>query len=106
LLEIRESDECREFRNWLPEIGQASDEEIRDHVRSVRTKLGNTAASTQGKAVRLLATTGIGFLPVIGPIAGFVAGSLDTFLLEKLLPKSGPVAFLSKLFPSVFENRN
>jgi hypothetical protein len=106
LLEIRESDECREFREWLPTIEGASDAEIKERISSLRARLGNAIQSQPGKAVRLLTTTGIGALPIIGPLAGFVAGVVDTFLLERMLPKSGVVAFLSHLYPSVFEDLN
>jgi hypothetical protein len=105
LLEIRETNECREFREWLPSIAAASDKEIRERIESLRSRLGNLVSTAGGKTVRLLATTGIGCIPVVGPMAGLVAGAIDTFLLEKLLPKSGPVAFLSRLYPSVFDQR-
>jgi hypothetical protein len=102
LLEIRESNECREFRDWLPTIENASDTEIKERIGSLRAKFGNSIQSYPGKAVRLLATTGIGSIPVVGPIAGLLAGLVDTFFLEKIFPKSGVVAFLSDLYPSVF----
>ena len=101
LLEVRQSGECREFREWLPTIDDASDAEIKDRISSLRSKLGNAIQSQSGKAIRLLATTGIG---IAGLPAGIVAGVVDTFLLEKMLPNSGVVAFLSHLYPSVFEN--
>jgi len=104
LLEIRESDECREFREWLLTIEDASDAEIKERISGLRARFGNAIQSHSGKAVRLLTTTGIGAIPGVGPIAGFMAGVVDTFFLEKLLPKSGVVAFLSGLYPSVFED--
>jgi hypothetical protein len=104
LLEIRESAECREFREWLPSIESATDAEIKERVSSLRAKLGNASQSVAGKALRVLAVTGIGAIPPVGLIAGALASAADTFLLEKILPKSGVVAFLSKLYPSVFEN--
>jgi hypothetical protein len=105
LLEIRESAECREFREWLPTIENASDAEIRDRIGSLRARLGNAVQSRSGKVVRFLTTTGIGSIPTIGPIAGAAAGFIDTFLLERLLPKSGIVAFISDQYPSIFETR-
>jgi hypothetical protein len=105
LLEVRESDECRQFREWLPTIEGASNAEIKERISSLRGRLGNAIQSNPGKAIRLLATTGIGSIPMIGPLAGFAAGFVDTFLLEKMLPKSGVIAFLSSLYPSVFERR-
>lgn len=101
LLEIRESDECRQFREWLPTIESASNAEIRDRTSSLRAKLGNAIQSRTGKAIRLLTTTGIG---IAQPLAGILAGIVDTFLVEKILPRSGVVAFLSDLYPSVFED--
>jgi len=67
------------------------------------SKVRLSVQTLPGKAIRLLTTTGIGSIPPIGLIAGFVASAVDTFLLEKMLPKSGVVAFLSNLYPSVFE---
>jgi hypothetical protein len=103
LLEIRESDECREFREWLPSIEGATDAEIKERVSSLRAKFGNASQSVAGKALRVLTLTGIGAIPVVGLGAGALASLVDTFLVEKVLPKSGVVAFLSKLYPSVFE---
>lgn len=101
LLEIRESDECRQFREWLPTIEGASEAEIRDRTSSLRAKLGNAIQLRTGKAVRLLTTTGIG---IAQPLVGILASIVDTFLVEKILPRSGVVAFLSDLYPSVFED--
>ena len=105
LLEIRESAECREFREWLPSIESAKDVEIKERVSSLRAKFGNASQSVPGKALRVLAVTGIGAIPPVGLVAGALASVVDTFLLEKIIPKSGVVAFLSKLYPSVFETK-
>ncbi len=103
LLEIRESAECREFREWLPSIEGATDAEIKERVSSLRARFGNASQSAAGKALRVLAVTGIGAIQPIGLVAGALASVIDTFFLEKIIPKSGVVAFLSKLYPSVFE---
>jgi hypothetical protein len=102
LLKVRDSAECREFREWLPTLEDRTDAEIRDMVSSIRAKMASAASSSGGKLVRLAATTGIGLIPVVGPIAGVAAGAVDSFLIEKLLPKSGIVAFLSDTYPSLF----
>lgn len=81
----------------------ASDLEIKERVSSLRARLGNAVQTLPGKAIRLLATTGIGLIPPVGPVIGFLAGAVDTFLLEKMLPKSGVVVFLSNLYPSIFD---
>jgi hypothetical protein len=103
LLEIRESDECREFRQWLPTIETISDTKIQERLDSLRAKLGNAMQSGVGRALRLLVTSGMVIIPGAGLIAGAVAGAVDTFLMEKLLPKSGVIAFISNLYPSVFD---
>ena len=64
--------------------------------------MASMAASPGGKLVRLAATTGIGLIPVVGPIAGAAAGAIDSFLVEKVLPRSGIVAFLTETYPSLF----
>jgi hypothetical protein len=103
LLEIRESDECREFRQWLPTIETSSDIEIRERLSSIRAKLGNLMQTGGGKTLRFLVTSGIGVIPALGLIAGPIAGAIDTFLLERFLTKSGVVAFINNLYPSVFD---
>ena len=78
--------------------------EIKERIGSLRAKFGNLTQSYTGKLVRLLATTGIGLIPPpVGLVAGALAGFLDTFLIERVLPKSGVVAFLSSLYPSIFD---
>lgn len=102
LLKVRDSAECREFREWLCTVQNASDAEIKDMVASVKSKAAILASSTGGKLVRLAATTGVGLIPVIGPITGVVAGAIDSFLVDRVLPRSGVVAFLTETYPSLF----
>jgi hypothetical protein len=103
LIEIRESKECREFRDWLVSIDAASDSEIEQQFRSLRARLSVAAYSTTGKSMRWLASTGLGCVQGAGPVLGAVFGLLDTFLVEKILPRSGAVTFLGKAYPSVFQ---
>lgn len=102
LLKARESAECREFRKWLSSADQVTDAQVKDMIGSVRNKIGSVASSTGGKVLRLAATTGIGLIPGAGLILGAVAGSIDSFLVDRLLPKSGVVAFLAEIYPSLF----
>jgi hypothetical protein len=100
LLEIRESKECKEFRDWLLSIDSASDAEIEERINSLKEKPSWFAHSSSGKSVRWLASTGIG---LVGNVAGAIAGLLDTFLLDKLLPNPGPISFLTSMYPSIFK---
>jgi hypothetical protein len=100
LFKLRQSSEIKEFRVWLKSAGQLSDAEIEQQIRSLRSKLGNFIDSTTGNAIRFVVSTGIG---MASPIGGMVYSALDTFLLNKLLPKSGIAAFVSKQYTSLFD---
>lgn len=103
LLEIRETRECKEFRDWLWSIDSITDEEMEDRIRSLREKLSWFAHAKRGKTIRWLASTGAGLIPGVGNVAGAVAGFLDTFLLEKVLSHPGPITFLSRLYPAIYK---
>ncbi len=101
LLKVREMPETREFRDWLGTVGSASDSEIYDRVTSFRAHVGVVLGSRQGKAMRFVANGLIGLTAV--PAIGLVAGAIDTFLVDKLLPRSGIAAFVDELYPSLFK---
>lgn len=104
ILEIRETRECKEFRAWLKGIDQTTDDEIRDQIGSLRTAMGNFLGGTTGKTLRLLVSNGMGLIPPpLGLIVGLGASVVDSFVLEKLFPTSGPISFINKRLPSAFE---
>jgi hypothetical protein len=105
LLKIRDTGDVREFRDWLAGCGGSGDEEIRERVSGLRAKVGLKAASGTGKAVRFLVTNALGFIPHHGPIIGLAAGLADSFLLDRIIPRSGIAAFVNELYPSIFETR-
>jgi hypothetical protein len=102
LMKVRDSAECREFREWLGTLENVTDAEIKDMVASIRSKMALLAGSTGGKFVRLATTTGIGLIPGVGLAAGIAASAIDSFLVDRVLPKSGVVAFLTETYPSLF----
>src|SRR5579859_1768245 len=102
LLKARGSSECREFREWLASLDKTTDSQIKEMVGSIKRKVASVAGSTGGRIMRFAATTGIGLIPIVGPIAGAAVGALDSFLVDRVLPRSGPVAFLSDTYPSLF----
>ncbi len=102
LMEIRESPECRDFRRWLSTVQDISDAEILNLTRGMKEKVASLADSFGGKAVRLAATSMMGFVPGAGVLLGPAAGAVDSFLIDRLLPRSGIVAFLTEMYPSLF----
>jgi hypothetical protein len=103
LLEIRNSDDIREFRQWLRTLDNATDDEIRERLDSVRAKLAPAVYGTGGKTTRFVAGVGLGMIPIVGPIAGLAAGAVDQFLLDKIIPEPGPVSFIGSTYRSIFE---
>jgi hypothetical protein len=105
LLKVRQSPECREFREWLSRLDKLSDEQIGEMVSGIREKIGSVLSTKTGKAMRFAFTTAVGMIPVIGLVAGPAAGVFDSFLLDRVFPSSGIVAFLTDTYPSLFESR-
>jgi len=99
LIEITSGPEVREFRQWLRNTDSLTDEEMADLVHPVRDALGKAVRTPAAKAVRLATTTGVG---IALPPAGIGLSVLDTFLLERVMPRPGPTAFLSRLSRSIF----
>ncbi len=106
ILEIRETRECKEFREWLRRIDRSTDEEIRDQIESLRSSIGNFLGRTSGKLLRILVSNGVGFVPLVGPAVGVGASVVDSFVVEKLFPVSGPISFINKSLPSAFQLEN
>jgi len=104
LIEISRSQECQQFRQWLRSIGNASDEKIRDQFHPIRERLSAVIRGRPGKAVRFLATTGASLIPGAGFVLAPVLDLLDTFLVDELISKPGPLTFLSEMYPSIFES--
>jgi hypothetical protein len=101
LIEITSGPEVRAFRQWVRTSDSLTDEELADLVHPVRDALGKAIRTPAAKAVRLATTTGVG---VALPPAGIGLSVLDTFLVDKVMPRPGPTAFLSRLSRSVFQS--
>lgn len=103
LLEIRNTIECREFRMWLQSLDATSDAEIEERLTSLRARMGNLLTGNPARVIRFLLSALIGVVPGVGTITSLVIDSLDSFLLEKILPSDGPVSFISDMYPSIFQ---
>ena len=100
LLDVRDSDECRVFREWLRSTDILSDKQISDLVAGLRAKLGTMANNLSGKAFRFLASSAIA---VYGGLPSLIAGFIDSFIVDKVFPKKGIISFVSRQYPSIFE---
>jgi hypothetical protein len=96
---LRDTPECREFREWLRGLDSVTDDEVRERMRSMKAQVSQAIHGTAGKVLRLAVATGIGLIPVAGAVLGPAASAMDTFLVERVLPRSGPLAFLDQLLP-------
>lgn len=110
ILEIRETKECKEFRDWLRELDSVTDEEIKDQIENIRTAAGNYLGRIPGKSLRWFVSSAIGLASLLdGPtmgltslVGGILISSIETFMLQKLFPSSGPISFLNDALPSAF----
>lgn len=98
LLEVREMNECREFRRWLREIDDLTDGQLEERMRSMRSTLAALAQGMVGKAVRF----GINLVP-LAPAVAAAASAADSFVLDRVLGKPGPLAFLDDAVGSIFK---
>jgi hypothetical protein len=105
-LEIRASKEAVEFRTWFREMNSSTDEEIRQQVHTLRVRLGPFVHGNIGRGIRLAVSTAVGLIPFAGTVLGAGLSVIDSYLLEKIFPVSGPTLFLSSKYPSLFESTN
>ena len=102
LLRARESDDLCLFRDWLATSDGLTDETVREMLRGYRAVVSNFVRGGSVTMSRLMIE---GILGLFQPIAGIALSVLDTFLIEKLLPRSGPAAFVNNTYPSLFQKR-
>lgn len=102
LLDLRNSDECRDFRKWLRDIDSETDREIEERFASVRERLAKITHTKTARVIRFMVENGVSAIPGLGIIAGPVMSLSDTFIIEKLVGRPGPVSFLSSQYPSIF----
>lgn len=107
LLKIRDSDECRAFKEWLSGSEKLSEKELRERVSGFGRRIQQTVHSRVGKALRFVVSTGLGVTlgavsPVYGAAAGIALNATDFFLLERLVPKDAVISILSEGYPSLF----
>jgi hypothetical protein len=103
LLKVRESADHGDFIAWLAKSNAMTDKEIQAQIASFGARMSTLVYGPRGEVSRFLFNTAIGTIPVIGTVAGFAWGAIDTFLLKKLVPYSGPAAFVNRQYTSLFK---
>ena len=98
-LEIRQSADGEEFRRWLRNQGPDGVAALRDQWGRLRSRLGAWVATPAGRGVRFLVSSGVG---VVSGAAGIATSAIDSFLLERWLPRSQPLSFLLHSYKSIF----
>jgi len=104
LMRLRRSDDLATFRTWLRSSESKTDKEIRERVTNLRAKIGNFMADTvAGKVLRIVITNSPVAVPnpVVSFPLGFVLSALDSFLLERLLPRDAILSVLVKEYPAI-----
>lgn len=99
LIKLRQSDEIREVREWIQTVGDLSDDEIKREFSDRRDLVSSRLGTTWGRAIRFLVTTAAG---ILNPSAGVALTAVDGFLVNKLIGRPGPAAFLGRSYPSIF----
>ncbi len=102
-LDLRESREIKEFRNWIWGLNDISDEEIEEYLNSFKNKIGVFFNSSKGKVLSWLVSNGVGLIPIAGSVISSALSAIDSFLLTKILPTPGPLIFLDKKLPTLFK---
>ena len=94
LLRVRESDECRAFRDWLASTDSLSDAELKKRLLGMTSRIRQALNSKLGKAIRFLVSNGVSYAGPVGAVAGFATSVIDAFILERFAPKDSIVSFL------------
>lgn len=109
ILKIRNSDDCRAFRDWLGTIDIVTNEELEKRLAGVRATIRAGLNSNYGRVMRFIISnglqvaTGLSVNPIAGTVANLAISAVDGFLVERLAPRDGIVSFLGTEYPSVFK---
>lgn len=103
LVKLRETDEAILFRDWIQGSHWMSEQETLDLVSGWNRRLGEVLDTGKAKAARWLVSTGAGL--ALGDVTGIGAGLLDSYL-SKLLPGTGPIAFVSRDYKAFVKKQN
>jgi hypothetical protein len=91
ILELQNSKECKEFRIWLKNATDVEIGELGRLLNDWKYRLGSIVRSPTVSVLRWLITTGVS---LIEPITGISLSAAEKFMVDRLLPDPGPLAFI------------
>jgi hypothetical protein len=104
LLKLKESDECRAFKDWLSRSEALTDKEARERVAGLGKSIRQAFHSKTGKAVRFVVSNAVGLASApFGIAAGLALSAADSFLIDRFFPKDSVISFLTEGYPSIFK---
>jgi len=101
LMNLRNSTECRQFREWLKTSDNKSDDEIREELRSFRVAFSNFLNATSTRVARFVLNNAVS---AHAPGGGIVLDGAQQFVLDKIFPANGPVSFINNKLPPLWKN--
>lgn len=91
ILELQNSEECKQFRMWLKTATDLEMRELEQLLTNWKYRFGRIVRSPAVSVLSWLVTTGIG---LIEPITGISLSAAEKFMVDRLLPDPGPLAFI------------
>jgi len=105
-LKLKNSNECKEFREWLKNIDTKSNKEIIDAINSFSEKISSFLKGDVATLTKIIISAGVGLTilnPIVGAATGVGISVLDEFLLNKVLKSNGPISFINNKLPRLYD---
>lgn len=102
LMKMRDSNECREFREWLKTSDAKSDKDIINETKRYSTAFANMFGTFRFRMARFAITSSIGSITTTNPFLGVGIGIADQFILDNLIKRNGPVWFINNELPKLY----
>ena len=103
IIKLRESSAFNDFSQWLRTNSETNNDIAQEFIELVKNPASN---SLKWKLIRLISTTGLGALPVVGGILGLGAGILDTFIVDKIVDRHEPTVFIENIHKKIDSRSN
>lgn len=110
VLEIRDTKECVEFRNWINNQNNLDLNDLKDNLESVSQKIRDKLNTKTAYISKIAVSIGSSLIGLYNPLLGISSTlgltALDMYLIEKFLSKKQHLTFLNNNLPSIYQNAN